>query len=119
MSVAAVADYHFPARDRVANFRGKQILYVYWEKHALFSRPMALCLAPETPFSTIVDTYIPNAYSFHPDFAHIDWDAVTWVKGGQPFHPDPASSLADNGLTHKALIRFTTPGLNGLNGSGR
>ena len=31
--------------------------------------------------------------------------------------PDPAKSLAENGLTHKDVIRFRTPGLHGLNGS--
>jgi phenol hydroxylase P4 protein len=32
--------------------------------------------------------------------------------------PDPAKSLADNGLTHKDAIRFRTPGLTGIKGSG-
>ena len=35
----------------------------------------------------------------------------------EPFKPDPKKSLADNGLGHKSLVRFKTPGLSGINGS--
>jgi phenol hydroxylase P4 protein len=34
-----------------------------------------------------------------------------------PGNPMPAKTLAENGLVHKDVIRFRTPGLNGLNGS--
>ena len=38
-------------------------------------------------------------------------------RSGQPWQPDPAKSLADNGLQHKDAIRFRTPGLTGIKGS--
>lgn len=49
-----------------------------------------------------------------PDAAQIDWASVQWRLGGQPWQPDFARSLKDNGVRHKALIRMCTPGLNSL-----
>jgi phenol hydroxylase P4 protein len=42
---------------------------------------------------------------------------VQWFDSGEPFQPDPSKSLADNGLVHKSVIRFRTPGLTGIGGS--
>ena len=118
MPVAALGSYTFKPADARENFNGKQLLYLNWEKHRLFSRPMVLCLSPDTPFSHIIETIVPDAYSLHPDFENIDWNAVTWIKSGKPFTPDPAKTLAENGLGHKDLIRMVTPGLDGLRGMG-
>ena len=60
---------------------------------------------------------LPGIYGYHPDFAKIDWKAVQWFKSGKAWTPDPAKSLADNGLVHKDAIRFRTPGLEGIKGS--
>lgn len=118
MTVTALADYEFAPRDAQANYQGKQLLYVNWEKHRLFSRPFILALPPETPFSVIIDKYITDCYSYHPDFAQIDWSKVIWQNSNTVFTPDPAKSLKENGIGHKDLIRFTTPGLDGIAGSG-
>jgi phenol hydroxylase P4 protein len=47
----------------------------------------------------------------------VDWLAAEWIKGGQPFAPDFGRSLKDNGVGHKDLLRFRTPGLNTLCGT--
>ncbi|MCX7256854.1 MAG: phenol hydroxylase [Polaromonas sp.] len=118
MTVNALADYRFESRDALAKFKGKQLLYVNWEKHRMFSRPFVLALTPDTLFAEIIDKYITDSYRSHPDFAQIDWAAVTWLNSRQPFTPDRTKTLAENGIGHKDLIRFTTPGLNGLAGTG-
>ena len=99
-------------------FPGKQLLFINWEKHRLFSRPFVLALSPETPFAEIIDKYITDCYSYHPDFARIDWAQVIWQNSNQVFTPDRAKSLKENGIGHKDLIRFTTPGLNGIADTG-
>jgi phenol hydroxylase P4 protein len=43
---------------------------------------------------------------------------VQWRKDGEAFTPAMDKSLLDNGITHKTAVHFTTPGLNGLNGTG-
>jgi len=118
MTVTALSDYEFASRDALARYKGKQLLYVNWEKHRLFSRPFVLALPPETKFSVLIDKYITDCYSYHPDFAQIDWSQALWQNGKNFFTPDPAKSLAENGIGHKDLIRLTTPGLNGIAGSG-
>jgi phenol hydroxylase P4 protein len=68
-------------------------------------------------FGDIVSHVLPAAFGYHPDFAKIDWPAAQWFKSGQPFSPDFDRSLAENGLGHKDVIRFRTPGLTGIKGS--
>ncbi|MCB6184913.1 phenol hydroxylase subunit P4 [Leeia sp. TBRC 13508] len=118
MSINALADYEFPSSDRLENFKGKQLVYVNWEKHRMFSRPFVLALTPDTPFSVIKDKYITDCYRYHPDFAQIDWSKVVWQNSNDVFTPDMNKSLAENGIGHKDLIRFTTPGLDGIAGTG-
>ena len=118
MTVKALADYQFKSSDAIENYQGKQLLYINWEKHRMFSRPFVVALSPETPFSVIVDKYITDCYRYHPDFAKIDWSAVVWQNSNTVFTPDPGGSLADNGIGHKDLIRFRTPGLDGIAGTG-
>ena len=69
------------------------------------------------PFGALAENVLPGVYGYHPDFAKIDWSKVEWLKSGQPFKPDASKSLADNGLGHKDVIRFRTPGLTGIDGS--
>ena len=50
-----LAPYEVKSRDAVENYKGKQLLYVNWERHRMFSRPFVLALPPETLFSVIID----------------------------------------------------------------
>lgn len=118
MTVAALDKYEFKSADALENYKGKQLLYINWEKHRMFSRPFVVALPPDTAFSVIIDKFITDCYSYHPDFAKIDWSKVTWQKGSSPFAPDRNKSLKENGIGHKDLIRFTTPGLDGIAGTG-
>jgi phenol/toluene 2-monooxygenase (NADH) P4/A4 len=118
MSVSAIDRYEFESSDALSRYNGRQLLYVNWEKHRMFSRAFVIAVSPAMPFSELIRRYIPDAYCFHPDFPKIDWPAVIWQNSDRRFTPDPSRSLADNGIGHKDLIRFTTPGLDGLAGSG-
>lgn len=116
MSVVAVKPYEFPAKDKRENFPAP-LLYIGWEDHLMFASPVALPLPPDTPFGALGQAVLPGVYGYHPDFAKIDWSQVEWFKSGQPWTPDPAKSLEANGLKHKDVIRFRTPGLTGIQGS--
>jgi len=118
MSVSAIGRYEFESSDGLDKYKGKQLMYVNWEKHRMFSRPFVIAVPPTMRFSELIDRYIAEAYCFHPDFPKIDWSRVIWQNSEEVFTPDPSRSLADNGIGHKDLIRFTTPGLDGLAGSG-
>jgi phenol/toluene 2-monooxygenase (NADH) P4/A4 len=116
MSVVAIKPYSFPAADRRENFPAP-LLFIGWEDHLMFCAPFCLPLPPDTPFGALATAVLPGIYGWHPDFAKIAWNEVEWFKSGQPWQPDPAKSLAANGLKHKDVIRFRTPGLNGIQGS--
>ena len=83
----------------------------------MFPCPVALSLPADMPFGELTQTTLPDVYGVHPDFGQIDWNQVQWFKSGQPWTPDPAKSIEGNGLKHKDVIRFRTPGLTGIKGS--
>ena len=116
MSVVALKPYSFPAKDVRENFPAP-LLYIGWEDHLMFCAPYCLPLPPDTPFGALSAAVLPGIYGWHPDFAKIDWSKAEWFKSGEPWTPDPAKSLAENGLKHKDAIRFRTPGLTGIKGS--
>ena len=117
MAVIAKDSYIDLVRDRVENFHGNQLVYVGWDDHLLFSAAQAFPLPPEMPFQALVSDVMPSVFNYHPDFRKIDWSTVQWVVDGVKFEPDMGKSLKDNGVGHKSLIRFKTPGLNGINGT--
>lgn len=115
--IAAVPDYRGEILDRRENFHGKQLLYIGWEDHLMYCAPLCIPVDPQMPFGALPKEIIPNLYAEHPDAARIDWNQVQWFRSGQPFNPDFAASVLDNGLGHKAIVRFRTPGLVGIQGS--
>lgn len=117
MPVKAIKPYEFAPQDAIEHFHGKQLLYVGWDDHLMYCSPHTLPLAPDMPFAALVGEVLPAVYGYHPDFAQIDWNAVEWLKSGQPWRPEMDESLAGNGLRHKDVLRLRTPGLNGLQGS--
>jgi len=116
MSVVALKPYNFPPKDAREKFPAP-LLYIGWDDHLMICSPVCLPLPPDMPFGALSVAVLPGIYGYHPDFAKIDWEKVQWLKSGQPWKPDPAKSLTDNGLKHKDVIRFRTPGLNGIKGS--
>ncbi|PHV05565.1 phenol hydroxylase [Janthinobacterium sp. BJB412] len=115
---AAYPGYSSPTPDAVANFHGKQLVYIGWDGHLMFPFAAAFPLPPAMPFAAVSAELLPSVYSAHPDFARIDWSAVRWLRDGAPFTPDPAKTLEQNGIGHKCLLRLITPGLNGVGDTG-
>jgi phenol/toluene 2-monooxygenase (NADH) P4/A4 len=111
-------NYIGEVKDRVELFHGNQLIYVGWEQHNMVAAPIALPLPAAMLFGDLIDKVLPTtAYAAHPDWPQIEWNKVEWLRSSEPFKPDWKKSLADNGLGHKALIRFRTPGLHGIAGS--
>ena len=117
MSVTSIGKYEFEPLDKVENFHGNQLTYINWEQHLLFCAPVCLPLPPEMPFGALVQEVLPSVYNKHPDYEKINWDEVKWTLDGADFTPNMEASLGDNGLGHKSLVRFWTPGLEGIEGS--
>lgn len=116
MKKASMENYTGVAKDVQENFHGNQLVYLGWDKHLIFCAPICVPLPPDAPFEVIVKEIAPAAYSPHPDFAQIDWSKVEWTVDQISHIPDMHKSLKENGVGHKSVIRFVTPGLNGLNG---
>lgn len=118
MSVVAIRpDYSGEMKDRVELFNGKQLLYIGWEDHLMFCAPLCIPVEPGTPFAALSGEIIPALYAQHPDVTKIEWDKVVWKRSGHPFTPDMQKSISENGLGHKAALRFCTPGLTGIQGT--
>jgi phenol hydroxylase P4 protein len=117
MPVVALKKYEFEPADALEKFHGAQVLFIGWEDHLMFCAPFAFPLPGSMPFGALIAQVIPGAFGAHPDLAKVDWAKVEWFRSGKPFKPDPARSLIENGLGHKAVLRFRTPGLTGIKGS--
>ena len=116
MTTLSVRPYPLRQQDTQDKFPAP-LLYVGWEDHLMFCAPFCVPLPPTMKFGDMLAGALPGMFGAHPDFAAIDWSQAEWFKSGKPFQPDAAKSLAENGLVHKDVIRFRTPGLNGLQGS--
>ena len=117
MAVHAIKEYIGEVKDRQENFHGNQLLFIGWDDHLMFCAPFCFPFPPTMRFGDILEQVLPGAYGYHPDFKAIDWNKAEWLKSGQPWQVDANKTLAENGLEHKDVIRFRTPGLTGIKGS--
>ncbi len=117
--VAITPDYakHVDYRDTENKFHGNQLTYVHWEEHNMFCSAIAFPLPGGMPFGAFVSEVIAPHYAAHPDAASIDWGKVEWMIDGKKATPDFDKSLTENGMKHKSLVRFWTPGLKGYQGT--
>lgn len=83
----------------------------------MFAAPAVLSLSPDTTFEQLQNKILPGLYGEHVDLARIDWAAVQWFRDGVMFTPKMSGGLAEHGFRHKSVLRFRTPGLEGLRGS--
>ncbi|GEO00845.1 phenol hydroxylase [Novosphingobium sediminis] len=118
MAVNALKDYPLRVMDGVDKYRGDWLINVGWDQHLMFCAPFMWPLPPAMRFGDLVEKIMPASFGAHPDFARIDWSKVEWLKSGKPWTPDFEKSIEENGLYHKDSLRFRTPGLNGIKGSG-
>ncbi|HFB63941.1 MAG TPA: phenol hydroxylase [Aeromonadales bacterium] len=118
MSVKSIGEYPALVKDNVENFHGNQMVIIGWDHHLMISSPMAFPLPPDMPFGAFQNEVMPAAFGAHPEWSSIDWASVEWQLDNEPFSPKLEASLKDNGIGHKSVIRFVTPGLNGIGGSG-
>lgn len=114
MPVVSTKPFIGVPRDVVANFNGKQIVYVYWEQHLLFATPLMLIVEPGMRFGDLLDQVAKPLIQADPDAAAVNLRQVAWQKSGQPWSPDFDATLATNGIMHKTQLSFATPGLNSL-----
>lgn len=114
---ASISAYQFPAKDSEKNF-SLPLLNIGWDQHMMFSAPLCVPLPlSEMRFSDFVTQLLPKLYGAHPDFARIKWSQVQWFARDRLFTPDFNKTLAELGFKHKSVLRFRTPGLEGLRGS--
>jgi len=116
MSTAALGQYQFTSRDGAAQFP-QPLLYVGWDEHMIFAAPLCVPLSPSTSFESVVQNVLPKLYGRHPEFEKINWSKVQWFRSDVMFTPRMQGTLADNGFGHKSVLRFRTPGLEGIRGS--
>lgn len=114
---AYTPEYRGEVRDRAENFHGNHVVYVCWERHLLFSCPFSFLVPKGMTFRQLRDQLMAEAYGQHPEWRQIDWEQVNWTLSHQSFQPELDKALDEQGISHKASVRFSTPGLNGISGA--
>lgn len=110
----SVGDYPLHQADTEDRFFGNRLIYISWENHLMYAAPFCLPLPPTLPFGALVRDVLPEICGEHPEFEQIDWQRTEWFNSSRRFRPDFGKSLAQHGITHKSLIRFRTPALDGI-----
>ena len=116
MNVAAVGNDAHASHDGAARF-AQPLVYLSWDEHMMFAAPVVQMLSLDTTFDELRQKVLPKLFGAHPDFSLIAWDKVQWFRGSTMFTPRAGGTLAEHGFTHKSVLRFRTPGLEGLRGS--
>jgi phenol hydroxylase P4 protein len=120
--MVSIGDYPLRQQDDESAFHGKRLIFLCWENHLMYGAPLCVPLPPSLPFGALVRDVLPELYGEHPEFESIDWKRTVWFNSDKRFIPDMGKSLEQHGLTHKSLIKFRTPALEGsrtLVGKGR
>jgi len=110
----SLGPYPLHLADSEERFYGNRLIYTSWENHLMYAAPFCLPLPPTLPFGALVRVVLPEIYGEHPEFEQIDWERTHWFNSQARFRPDFGKSLEHHGLTHKSLIRFRTPALEGI-----
>ena len=118
MPVKSIGEYPLHIKDNVEKFHGNQLVYVGWDQHLMFCAPFAYPLPPDMPFGALLSEVIPPSYSAHPEWEQVNFQTAEWLLDGKSFSPDFNASLKENGVGHKSVIRFKTPELKGIGGTG-
>jgi phenol hydroxylase P4 protein len=114
MTVTSTKHYEGVPRHPVENFGGNQINYVSWDHHLLFAAPFCLCPNPDMKLADFLEDIVNPLLAADPDAEKLDWHKVVWQKGLDSWQPDLDKTLRENGVGHKDLLRFKTPGMNSL-----
>jgi phenol hydroxylase P4 protein len=111
--MVSIGDYPLRQQDDESVFHGKRLIFLCWENHLMYSAPLCVPLPPSLPFGALVRDVLPDLYGEHPEFESIDWKQAIWFNSDKRFIPDFGKSLEQHGLSHKSLIKFRTPALEG------
>lgn len=111
--MVAIGDYPMLQQDDESKFHGNRLIFLCWESHLMYGAPLAVPLPPSLPFGALVRDVLPELYGEHPEFESIDWKRTVWFNSDKRFIPDMGKSLEQHGLSHKSLIKFRTPALEG------
>jgi phenol hydroxylase P4 protein len=109
-----LGDYPMRQADTEDRFFGNRLIYLGWDNHLMYCAPFCVPLPPSLPFGALVRDVLPELFGEHPEFEQIDWQRTHWFNSNRRFLPDFGKSLEFHGLTHKSLIRFRTPALEGI-----
>jgi len=105
MAVKALYDYTFPSADRAENFGDDQLVYVTWTGNPLFCSAACFRVPKAMAFGDFVAGVVGPWAGSDPDFnANMVRD---WKLFGDVLPNDEATSLADLGAGHKALLSFS------------
>ncbi len=111
--MVSIGDYPMMQQDDESKFHGNRLVFLCWENHLMYGAPLAVPLPPSLPFGALVRDVLPDLYGEHPEFESIDWKRTVWFNSDKRFIPDMGKSLEQHGLSHKSLIKFRTPALEG------
>jgi phenol hydroxylase P4 protein len=106
MTVKALYDYDYPAKDRQEVYGDDILVNVMWTNNMMFCSAACFRAPKAMSFADFKTQMIDSWAASDPDY---DPSAPgNWQVNGADFSPDDQMSLNDTGVGHKGLITFRT-----------
>lgn len=107
MAVIALKEgYEFPSRSRQELYGDDQLVHVMWRNNRMFAAAATFRAPKAMPFADFIGGLVDPWAGSDPKF--VSGSNKGWTLDGDPWNPDPAGALADQGVGHKSLITFET-----------
>ena len=107
--IVSIGEYNFPSRSARELYGDDMLINVWWTGNpwfvaaAMFRAPMAM------PFGAFWEALFVPYHEEDPDFdASKGWEQFDWSISGQSVTPSADVSLTDLGMTHKAVLTFSS-----------
>lgn len=117
MSVQAISTYEAEPKDKLENFNGMQLVYLYWPKHLMFCAPFTFLVPPDISFAGFLSEMVQPAIAAHPDAEGADLINAQWQLNGDDFTPEANQIFAALGIDHKSLLTMNVTGNVGIQDS--
>ncbi len=111
--IKSIGEYSFPSRSAAELYGDDMLLHVWWKGNPWFVAAACFRAPQAMPFGAFWEALFVPYHEEDPDFdASKGWDQFDWFitvnRDATPISPSADATLADLGLTHKAVLGFSS-----------
>lgn len=111
--IKSIGEYDFPSRSAQELYGDDMLMHVWWRGNPWFVAAATFRAPQAMPFGAFWEALFVPYHEEDPDFdASKGWEQFDWFlavgRDYTPVTPSAEVTLADLGVTHKAVLGFST-----------